>query len=260
MSKNIYFKLFISFYSKKYDQIKKIVYQISEKPKSKKWCNTIAIYRPYYEEKHLFTSPYKVFSNIFTFIHMKFSKKWDIFESLIEFEDTFNLKINIPGKENNVFNLSNVDEIEAKKTVDTVKIKYGYLSDPYLKYNLFILKKNEYYFTKLIYCSKTQDLLFPKKTFVSNIKFMTIEYVHPSLKTPLLIDLSHFRFAVKSHILDFLFVYWYLRSNYGNWVDCIFDMNYKLNIIDEGFHFFELSSAEFIILEENNYNVQRHVQ
>jgi hypothetical protein len=56
--------------------------------------------------------------------------------------------------------------------------------------------------------------------------------------------------------MGFLFIYWYLRNKYGNWTDCIFDMNYKLNIIDGGLYFFEISSSEFITLDENNYKIQ----
>jgi len=247
--------LFISFYNNNYNQIKNTIYQIPKEPNSKKWCNIIAIYRPYYKINEPFKLYYKLFSNIFWFIYGKVNKNWVVFENLIEFNDVFSLTVS--EKENNIFNLSNVETVNAKKNVDFLKTKYSHLSDPCLKYNLFILKNNEYYFTKLIYYSNLKNLTFSNNSLISNINFFTIEYVHPSLKTPLLIDLSNFKFAVKSHILGFLFIYWYLRNKYGNWADCIFDMNYKLNIIDNGFYYFEITAFEFIMLEENNYSVER---
>jgi hypothetical protein len=259
MSKNIYLMLFTSFYSKIYNQIKKVVYEIPEEPYSKKWCSIIAIYRPYYNIGfyNSLNPIYSLFSDIFDIFQCRFNKKWVVFEDLIKFNEDAVLTINVANKNNRTCELSIVETVEAKKMIDVLKKKYNHLSDPCLKYNLFVLNNGEYYFTKIIYCYNSRNLLFPKKTSISNINFMTIEYVHPSLKTPLLIDLSPFKFAVNSHILGFLFIYWYLRNKYGNWTECIFDMNYKLNIIDRGLHFFELSPFEFITLEDNNYKVER---
>lgn len=251
ISKNIYCNMFINYYRKIYNEIKNIVYQIPEEPFSKKWCNTIAIYRPYY------LIEFSSFSNIFNFLKCKFSNNWIIFENLIEFEEDIILTINYQDEKKKKYNLSIVEAIEAKKTVDIVKKKYYHLSDPCLKYNLFILKNGDYYYTQIIYQSNIHNLFLSEKNSISNINFMAVEYVHPSLKTPLLIDLSYFKFAVKSHILGFLFIYWYLRNKYGNWTDCIFDMNYKLNIIDSDLHYFEISPMEFITLDENNYKVER---
>jgi hypothetical protein len=88
---------------------------------------------------------------------------------------------------------------------------------------------------------------------------MTIEYVHSLLKTPILIDLSEFNFTIESEILSFLFVYWYLKRKYGNWVNQIFDLNYKLNIIDSDFNMFQLKFYNFILLNENDYNIKPYV-
>jgi len=248
MSKNVYLKTFISVYIKIYNQIKKIVYQIPEEPVSKRWCNTIAIYRKYIPVNNSRNPIDRLISNIYGFFCFQSSKNWIIFENLSEFRkdviDPLDYKLSI------------IETTEAKKTIEFVKRKYSHLSDPCLKYNLFILKNSEYYFTKLIYQCNSRDLLFPKNNTISNVKFMTIEYVHPSLKTPLIIDLSPFKFAVNSDILNFLFIYWYLRTKYGNWTDCIFDMKYKLNIIDGEFRYFEISSLDCITLEENNYKIR----
>ena len=258
MNKNVFLRLFNDLYTKIYNQIKKVVYEIPEEPKSKKWCNTIAIYRTYYNTTgdNLLTSICRVFINMFDIFQCRFNKNWIVFENLIEFNEDAVLKINNAEKDNRNCELSIVETTEVKKMVEVLKMKYSHLSNPFLNYNLFVLKNDTCYFTKIIYNSNSRDLLFPKKNSISNIKFMAIEYVHPSLKTPLLIDLSSYKFAVNSHILGFLFIYWYLRNKYGNWIDCIFDMNYKLNIIDGGFHFFEISSLEFITLEENNYKIR----
>ncbi len=258
INKNAYLLVCISFGNMLYNCIKGVVYQIPGEPDSKKWCNTIAIYRPYYKIGESLNPVHRLFSNIIGFFRGgQPVTKWVVFENLVEFDEAVNITVNAPDEGKYSCSLSIVETTEAKKTVEIVKKKYSHLTDPCLKYNLFILKNNDYYFTKIIYQSNTRSLLFPKKGgVISNIKFMAVEYVHPSLKTPLLVDLSQFKFAVNSHILGFSFVYWYLRSKYGNWTDSIFDMNYKLNIIDGGVHFFEISSFEFITLEENNYSVK----
>lgn len=89
---------------------------------------------------------------------------------------------------------------------------------------------------------------------VSNVKFYTVEYWHPSLTEPVLINLHKHKFAVGSSILGNVFIYRYLQHVFGNRVP--FDLKYKLVVMNEQFEMFEMDSSQSIYLEENEYKLE----
>jgi hypothetical protein len=220
-----------------------------------------------------------------------FTRKWDYFENFIDLDNVINAdadvdvdadatnadatdvdvatdadvatetdtQFNIVPSKNNCSEIFLTNETiqKIKILIPSLKKKNSITSELSLK--LFILKLNRFYFTKIVYEINPQSIKIPTTYKKSNVKFMTIEYVHSLLKTPILIDLSEFNFTIESEILSFLFVYWYLKRKYGNWVNQIFDLNYKLNIIDSDFNMFQLKFYNFILLNENDYNIKPYV-
>lgn len=121
---------------------------------------------------------------------------------------------------------------------------------------LLTMKNNKCYYTKIINKRHNITNLFPYNYIISNVKFVTIEYCHPSLKTPIQINLSNKYYAVGSEILDPNFIYRYFMHLYGNWINNFFDtINYKLSIIDENFNMIILKPTQYITLGENNFQV-----
>ena len=121
---------------------------------------------------------------------------------------------------------------------------------------LLTMKNNHCYYTKIINKRYNITNLFPYNYIISNVKFVTIEYCHPSLKTPIQINLSNKYYAVGSEILDPNFIYRYFMYLYGNWINNFFDtINYKISIIDEKFNMIILKPTQYITLGENNFQV-----
>lgn len=121
---------------------------------------------------------------------------------------------------------------------------------------LLTLKNNDCYYTKIIDKRHNNNNLFPCNYTISNVKFVTIEYCHPSLKTPIQINLSNKCYAAGSEILDPNFIYRYFMHLHGNWINAFFDTtNYKISIIDENFNMIILKPTQYITLGENNFQV-----
>lgn len=242
IKKNSIFIAITSLYEKLYNCVKKTVYQIKPEPLTNVWCNTVYIKSIYYRPNNNFASIYKKY----------FTRKWDYFENCIDLNTLINTDTELKSEVNEII-LTNETIQKIKGLIPCLKKKYSITSELSLK--LFILKLNSCYFTKIIYRINPQTIKIPVTYTKSNVKFMTIEYTHSLLKTPILIDLSEFNFTIESEILSFIFVYWYLNRKYGNWADKIFDLNYKLNIIDNDFNMFELKFYNYILLNENDYKI-----
>jgi len=248
ITNNIYLMKLYNIYRDIYIKLKKIIYQIPPQPKSVEWVNTIAICQPFYypsSNKYYFS-----YNDIFYFFQKKFYKKTFVYENFYEFQEETNI--------------TKIDEKTMNKKTDIavqliedMKSQCSNSSDTTLKYHLFIYKNAKCYFTKILYQNKNYLSIIPKNENISNVNFLMIEYIHPSLKDPLLIDLTSYNFAIESHILNFVFVYWYLKNIYGNWTERIYDMNYKLNIIDQNCKYIELTSFEFIHLKKDDYTIEK---
>lgn len=165
-----------------------------------------------------------------------------------------------PPKKNTYYSVPEGDIDDAEKNIIELKNSqiFKEKNEPTMKYLLFLLKTENFYYSKMIYhSSKMRNVDIPINYKISNVRFMTVEYVTPSLKTPLIIDLSSFKFAVGSNILNYTFIYWYLRNQYGNWVESVFDFKYKIHIIDSEFNIVELLPFNYLYLKENEYEVCR---
>lgn len=266
------------FYQKLYSSFIMFMYQIEPETTARVWCNTIAVNRAFNltSEKNVnkwnhYLLNYITFSN-------QFIPKMMCFENPIEFNDKNGYIVQFKSMNEfhqnhsitNDMHIFTDDSLDFKEMIITDKLiqsmqnsilelkqKYNRVMIYEMPLNLFILKVDNCFFTKIIYQTNPRTTQLPVKYKKSNVTFMTIEYVHSSLKTPLLIDLSSFNFTDESEILGYIFIYWYLKRKYGNWVNKIFDLNYRLNIIDSDFNIFELKPQSYILLKENSYEINR---
>jgi hypothetical protein len=90
-------------------------------------------------------------------------------------------------------------------------------------------------------------------TTISSVRFLNIEYTHPSLESPIYLQLPQ-NICIGSHILSSVFIVRLLEYTVGE--TYTFDMDYKLNIIDENIQSFSLLSNQYIKLYENDYKIK----
>ncbi len=252
-------------------------------PPHVKWCNTIAIYKndfyrtasfsilkETYTIHPLFQPLYFMLYDTLSTVSITGRRKWGVLENPFFFQneegrtekielDNQVEKANGGQKKKNVYySVPDSDIGIAERTVLEMKKNpiFKEKNEPIMKYLLFILKTDKFYYSKMMYqSSKMRNVDIPINYKISDVGFMTVEYVTPSLKTPIVIDLSSFKFAVGSDILNFTFVYWYLSNRYGNWVDAVFDFDYKLHIIDSELRMVELLPFNYLRLKENDYDI-----
>ena len=223
-----------AFLKKIKDQITKVIYNIPDEPEHAQWYSTVSIFRNFYRKPVALRPLWRGMDLIVSCFAPV--DKWKYVEYYTPFNETYYFA------ENELF-----------------KIKQN--SRPLLDnaYSLFIYKTDDWYYTNIIGRERGEIALpyFGSNEKHFQVKFMAIEYKHPSLKTPLPIDLSPFRFAEGSEILSSVFIYWYLRKMYGSWVNRIFDLDYKLSIIDGDFKMLELDAFNFIGLRKGDYSIHR---
>jgi len=89
--------------------------------------------------------------------------------------------------------------------------------------------------------------LIPCKT-----KFLTVEYTHPRMTYGIFLELDKNVYYANNEILSPLFILRCLKYQSKAFV---FDMNYKIKILDENIHSFELTSNQHIFLHKASYKV-----
>jgi hypothetical protein len=89
----------------------------------------------------------------------------------------------------------------------------------------------------------------------SSISFLSIEYIHPDMKEKVVIDLPKSAYLVNNTVLSALFIKRYLEYQYENHV---FDLNYKINIMDSNINMLSLTYPEMILLKEDSYDIIRN--
>jgi hypothetical protein len=107
---------------------------------------------------------------------------------------------------------------------------------------------------KYIYkvCDMESDSYDKLPCELSKVKFLSIEYIHPEVKNPIVIEIDKNAYLVGNEILSCTFVKRALEYSFNvkN-----FNTEYVLNIMDNNLKTFELKSNEFIILEKDSYKI-----
>ena len=120
--------------------------------------------------------------------------------------------------------------------------------------SMVILKKNDKYNYRSCHNGNVMDNLnYSSKK--SSISFLSIEYIHPDMKEKVVIDLPKSAYLVNNTVLSALFIKRYLEYQYENHV---FDLNYKINIMDSNINMLSLTYPEMILLKEDSYDIIRN--
>jgi len=97
--------------------------------------------------------------------------------------------------------------------------------------------------------------LFSLINFIpSNVSFLSIEYTSPMMKSSIILQLPQNIYMVGTQILSAVFIARLLEYTIGE--NDYFDMDYRLNILDNNFQYISLLSDQYIELYENEYKIK----
>ena len=115
---------------------------------------------------------------------------------------------------------------------------------------LISMRMDDKYIYKV--CDMESDSYDKLPCELSKVKFLSIEYIHPEVKNPIVIEIDKNAYLVGNEILSCTFVKRALEYSFNvkN-----FDTEYVLRIMDNNLKTFELKSNEFIILEKDSYKI-----
>ena len=119
---------------------------------------------------------------------------------------------------------------------------------------LMLMKSGGLYLSRVIYllgqddCSLDLHLLWTP----SSVRFLSVEYHHPSIDKPVPIEIDRGFYLEGNHLLSAAFVKRCLEYNSK---DCVFDMNYTLKIMDGNINTIDLKSDEYVVLDGDNYKI-----
>jgi len=115
---------------------------------------------------------------------------------------------------------------------------------------LISMRMDDKYIYKV--CDMESDSYDKLPCELSKVKFLSIEYIHPEVKKPIVIEIDKNAYLVGNELLSCTFVKRALEYSFNvkN-----FDTDYVLRIMDNNLKTFELKSNEFIVLEKDSYKI-----
>ena len=97
--------------------------------------------------------------------------------------------------------------------------------------------------------------LFSLINFIpSNVSFLSIEYTSPMMKESIILQLPQNIYMVGTQILSAVFIARLLEYTIGE--NDYFDMDYRLNILDNNIQYISLLSNQYIELYDNEYKIK----
>lgn len=116
---------------------------------------------------------------------------------------------------------------------------------------IVIMKYNGFYINRI--CNKSIHVLTPiKEIKKSSVRFLSIEYIHDNLENPIILSFDKGYYISDNEILSASFIRKLLEYQSEKYV---FDMNYRIRIMDNNIHTFELNSNQYILLKELDYKI-----
>jgi len=91
----------------------------------------------------------------------------------------------------------------------------------------------------------------------SNVKFLSIEYSHPTTNVKLQLSLDPGMYIEFNELFAPVFVLRLLEYQHNN--RYYFDMDYTLTLMDNNINFIELSSNDYVMLEKDSYKLKTFV-
>jgi hypothetical protein len=155
---------------------------------------------------------------------------------------------------------ANILEVENKNVKELLSSFLNYKSCVLNDERLGILKYENNYIIRY-FCGieslkkmteKLQLELSENKTTIPRSKFgvLSVEYVHPQMKKPVSLDITKNMCMVGNHLFSPEFVFKCLK--YQN-EPYLFNLHYKIRIMDNNLNEFELTSQQYIELNEKSY-------
>jgi hypothetical protein len=87
---------------------------------------------------------------------------------------------------------------------------------------------------------------------VSKVKFLDIQYHHPDMSEPLILELSKEYYYCGNQLFSDAFVY---RMLLYQPFPFVFDEHYMLELMDNDLEIMTLKSTEYLVLEDTSYHV-----
>jgi hypothetical protein len=204
----------------------------------------------YMVDRAVYTREY-VFAYLGRYKIEPFAKNWIYSASLIENKRSIYLK--------NRYTFEDFYEItedpdaaiaeELTHTANTLNVLLK--EDNSIREFLVSVKNNSLYLHKVINENyKELNIEFP--IVFSNIKFISIEYTHPIMKSSLVINLDKSNYSIGSEILSPTFIKRYLSYQPVNYY---FDYDYEVKIIDGDLKQFSLKNGQYVALNQDSYEI-----
>jgi hypothetical protein len=115
------------------------------------------------------------------------------------------------------------------------------------------MKYNERYIHRI--CNKNFPELLEisiDELELSSTRFLSIEYTHPDMKTPIILSIDKGHFVNNNEVLSPVFILRLLEYQSQSYV---FDMNYTLKIMDNNINMFDLTYDKYVLLTTNSYRI-----
>ena len=138
---------------------------------------------------------------------------------------------------------------EKDKYIHTVFVEKGSIEV------LILMKTDEFYLSRVV---KTPEKEFDKRinnSFPpSSARFLSVEYCHPKMETPIMLNLDRGFYLEGNQIFSAAFVFRMLKyqtsaKNY------YFDTSYTLKLMDNDINMVELSGGQYVALEKEGYKI-----
>ena len=92
-------------------------------------------------------------------------------------------------------------------------------------------------------------------TTPSSIRFLTIEYIHPSMKERIQLTINNSWYITGNELLSFAMILHLLQEQSED--SYVFDKNYTINVMDNKIRMYELKHNEYILLDSRNFRILR---
>jgi len=114
---------------------------------------------------------------------------------------------------------------------------------------------NENNVEKSLRMIRSQDFLVDEQTTVpvlSSLSFIDIQYIHPEMKTPVILEIPKEWCCVGNELFTPVFV---IRMLYYQTLPFVFDLRYTLDIMDNELNMFTLDCGHHIIVRDKGYQM-----
>lgn len=122
---------------------------------------------------------------------------------------------------------------------------------------LALLKSGEYRFSRIAWYPKrgpTENATVMISLHPSSVRFLTVEYCHPRMKTTLLLNLEREYYLEGNHLFSAAFICRMLKYQ-NSAKDYYFDTNYTLKLMDNDINMTELVYGQYVVLEKEGFRV-----